>query len=86
MNDFQPLGVEKQGLGLKKDGFLMFVRFPVAGKTKTRLIPALGDCGAADVQRQMTTYLVEQFRHFCTSPFIKQSCNFSSETAFSFRN
>lgn len=41
---------------------LLFTRFPVAGKSKTRLIPALGEEGAAALQRQMTEYTVRQAR------------------------
>jgi uncharacterized protein len=37
---------------------LLFVRYPQAGKTKTRLIPALGKVGAAKLQRQMAEYLL----------------------------
>ncbi|NEP43068.1 MAG: glycosyltransferase [Okeania sp. SIO2H7] len=33
---------------------IIFTRYPEAGKTKTRLIPALGAEGAADFQRRMT--------------------------------
>jgi uncharacterized protein len=33
---------------------ILFTRYPVAGKAKTRLIPALGADGAAQLQRQMT--------------------------------
>jgi len=33
---------------------VLFTRYPVPGVTKTRLIPALGSEGAADLQRQMT--------------------------------
>ncbi len=33
---------------------ILFTRFPEAGITKTRLIPALGPAGAADLQRRMT--------------------------------
>ena len=35
-------------------------RYPEAGKTKTRLIPALGPEGAADLQRQMTEHSLQQ--------------------------
>jgi rSAM/selenodomain-associated transferase 2/rSAM/selenodomain-associated transferase 1 len=35
---------------------VMFTRLPKAGKAKTRLIPALGEEGAADVQRSMTLH------------------------------
>ena len=33
---------------------LLFMRYPQAGRTKTRLIPALGAAGAADLQQQMS--------------------------------
>jgi len=33
---------------------ILFGRYPVPGHTKTRLIPALGSVGAADVQRRLT--------------------------------
>ncbi len=32
---------------------IIFTRYPEPGKTKTRLIPALGPEGAADLHRQM---------------------------------
>ncbi len=35
---------------------IIFTRYPVPGSTKTRLIPALGAEGAADLQRQMTEH------------------------------
>jgi len=37
---------------------IVFTRFPEPGKTKTRLIPALGASGAADLQRQMTEHMI----------------------------
>lgn len=37
-----------------KKKLLLFTRYPVAGRTKTRLIPTLGAKGAADLQRQLT--------------------------------
>jgi len=33
---------------------MLFGRYPVPGKTKTRLMPALGPLGAAELQRQLT--------------------------------
>jgi rSAM/selenodomain-associated transferase 2/rSAM/selenodomain-associated transferase 1 len=38
---------------------IVFTRYPVPGKTKTRLIPALGPEGAADLQRQMTEHTLQ---------------------------
>jgi hypothetical protein len=43
------------------DCLVLFTRFPVPGKTKTRLIPLLGPHGAADLQRKMT----ERIFHEC---------------------
>ncbi len=41
---------------------IIFTRYPEAGKTKTRLIPALGPDNAADLQRQMTEHTLQQAR------------------------
>ncbi|MEL7227839.1 MAG: hypothetical protein AAGL17_24160, partial [Cyanobacteria bacterium J06576_12] len=42
-------------------GLFIFTRFPVPGRTKTRLIPLLGPAGAAQLQKQMTEHLLTQF-------------------------
>jgi len=39
---------------VEKDRFILFGRYPVPGRTKTRLIPFLGPAGAAELQRHMT--------------------------------
>ena len=39
---------------------VIFTRYPEPGKTKTRLIPALGAEGAAQLQRKMTEYTLKQ--------------------------
>ena len=41
---------------------IIFSRYPQAGKTKTRLIPALGAEGAAILQREMTEHTVNTAR------------------------
>lgn len=46
-------------------GLFMVTRFPQPGKTKTRLIPALGPEGAAQLQQQMTEYLLARFQDIC---------------------
>ncbi len=43
---------------LTRDRLIVFTRFPEPGKTKTRLIPALGRQGAAELQRQMTEHII----------------------------
>ena len=41
---------------------IVFARYPEAGKTKTRLIPALGSDGAAEIQRLMAGHVLNQCR------------------------
>jgi hypothetical protein len=38
---------------------IIFSRYPEVGKTKTRMIPALGASGAAELQRQMTEHTIK---------------------------
>jgi hypothetical protein len=45
-----------------KQHLIIFTRYPEPGKTKTRLIPALGAVGAANLQRQMTEYTILQVK------------------------
>nr|WP_225225376.1 TIGR04282 family arsenosugar biosynthesis glycosyltransferase [Komarekiella delphini-convector] len=45
-----------------KQHLIIFTRYPEPGKTKTRLIPALGTLGAANLQREMTEYTIFQVR------------------------
>ena len=42
-----------------KKKLIIFTRFPVPGRAKTRLIPVLGKEGAADLQRRMTEQTLE---------------------------
>ncbi|MEA5600959.1 TIGR04282 family arsenosugar biosynthesis glycosyltransferase [Nostoc sp. UHCC 0252] len=43
-----------------KQRLIIFTRYPEPGKTKTRLIPALGTVGAANLQREMTEHTIFQ--------------------------
>lgn len=45
-----------------KQHLIIFTRYPEPGKTKTRLIPALGAEGAAHLQRQMTEHTISQVK------------------------
>jgi len=47
---------------LSADYLAIFSRYPEAGRTKTRLIPALGAVGAAQLQRQMTERVLARAR------------------------
>ncbi|BBM83213.1 TIGR04283 family arsenosugar biosynthesis glycosyltransferase [Candidatus Uabimicrobium amorphum] len=44
---------------------VLFSKYPLAGKSKTRMIPALGKEGAANLQREMTTFISAKLRRFC---------------------
>ena len=46
---------------------IIFTRYPEPGKTKTRLIPVLGEQGAADLQRRMTEHLISKIRNLLPS-------------------
>jgi len=48
----------------KKAALVLFTRYPEAGRTKTRLIPALGPEGAADLQRRLTEQMVARMASF----------------------
>ena len=45
---------------ISKQHLIIFTRYPEPGKTKTRLIPALGTVGAANLQREMTEHTIFQ--------------------------
>ncbi|MDF5720593.1 MAG: TIGR04282 family arsenosugar biosynthesis glycosyltransferase [Rhizonema sp. PD37] len=47
---------------IEKQHLIIFTRYPEAGKTKTRMIPALGTKGAADLHRQMTEHTLTQVK------------------------
>jgi rSAM/selenodomain-associated transferase 2/rSAM/selenodomain-associated transferase 1 len=53
--------------GKRHERLVVFTRYPEAGKTKTRLIPALGEQGAAELQRRMTEHLVEKLDNLLPS-------------------
>lgn len=46
---------------------IVFTRYPAPGTTKTRLIPALGEKGAADLQRKMVEHTMARVMRFSTS-------------------
>src|SRR5919202_1795391 len=45
-----------------RECLIIFTRYPEPGKTKTRLIPVLGEEGAATLQRQMTEHKLAEVR------------------------
>ncbi|MBW2605548.1 MAG: TIGR04283 family arsenosugar biosynthesis glycosyltransferase [Deltaproteobacteria bacterium] len=53
-----------RGQSSSRHRLIIFGRYPVPGRTKTRLIPALGPAGAADLQRRLTENILETVRRF----------------------
>ncbi len=51
----------------RNERLIIFARYPEPGKTKTRLIPVLGEQGAADLQRRMTEHLISKTRELSSS-------------------
>ncbi|MEM6754530.1 MAG: TIGR04282 family arsenosugar biosynthesis glycosyltransferase [Cyanobacteria bacterium P01_C01_bin.38] len=62
---------------IAKKHLIIFTRYPQPGKTKTRLIPALGVEGAANLQRQMTEYTVAKVKKFQSSAAISFEIRFA---------
>jgi uncharacterized protein len=55
---------------MNTERLIVFTRYPEAGKTKTRLIPALGADGAAQLQRQMTEHTIAQVRQLANQQLL----------------
>lgn len=47
-----------------QEQIIVFSRYPVPGTTKTRLARALGDLGAAEMQKKLTEHTISQVRKF----------------------
>jgi glycosyltransferase A (GT-A) superfamily protein (DUF2064 family) len=47
-----------------QEQIIVFSRYPVPGTTKTRLARALGDLGAAEMQKKLTEHTISQVRQF----------------------
>jgi len=60
---------------------LLFTRYPVPGKAKTRLIPALGPRRAAEVQRAMTAHTLHTARALATKEDVSVEIRFEGTFA-----
>ncbi|AOW99043.1 hypothetical protein BJP34_05915 [Moorena producens PAL-8-15-08-1] len=56
---------------------IIFSRYPEPGKTKTRMIPALGADGAATLQRRMTEHTVAQVKELITGRPVSVEIHFA---------
>ncbi len=64
-------------LDLDASCLIIFTRYPEPGKAKTRLIPALGSQGAADLHRQMTEQTLTEVRSLQTLHSVAVEVRFS---------
>jgi rSAM/selenodomain-associated transferase 1 len=55
---------------------IVFTRYPVPGRAKTRLIPVLGADGAADLQRRMTEHVLKQVEALAARPAVAVEVRF----------
>lgn len=62
---------------IAKKHLIIFSRYPQPGKTKTRLIPALGIEGAANLQRQMTEFTLSKVKKIQESAAISFEIRFA---------
>ena len=68
------------------DEIIMFTRFPVAGKAKTRLIPELGAKGAAQLQRRLTENAIRVLRDTARDRCVKPTVCFTGGRRREFRS
>lgn len=62
---------------MEEECLIIFTRYPEPGKTKTRMIPALGEVGAANLQRQMAEYLLRKVQELQRQFPIKVEVHFA---------
>lgn len=64
---------------------ILFSRYPIPGKTKTRLIPALGPAGAADLQRRLTEKTLMTVREMSRKEDIEVEVRFEGGNRYKVR-
>ena len=65
---------------------ILFARFPVAGKVKTRLIPALGAEGAAALHRRLVLRTLRTAHALCQSQNVELEIRFAGDDASPMRH
>ena len=66
ISGWMPQGQIEAERNMPCETLILFTRYPEPGKTKTRLIPALGREGAADLSRRMTEDALNEARLLAT--------------------
>jgi uncharacterized protein len=68
-----------------QERLIIFTRYPEPGQTKTRLIPSLGEEGAARLQQQMTEHLVARARWLALDRPVEIEVRFAGGDAVIFK-
>ena len=68
------------------DLLIIFTRYPEPGKSKTRLMPALGPEGAADLHRRMVEYTLYRAKKFITGSNVSLEIRFEGANEDWIRN
>jgi rSAM/selenodomain-associated transferase 2/rSAM/selenodomain-associated transferase 1 len=61
---------------MTRETLIVFTRFPLAGRAKTRLIPRMGAQGAAELQREMTEHVLARMWPLVTRRGVKLEVRF----------
>jgi hypothetical protein len=69
-----------------RDRLIIFTRYPEPGRSKTRLIPALGREGAADLQRRMAEHTVLWAKRLAQAGDVSLEIRFEGGTEAEMRN
>jgi len=71
---------DEQEIRVTEERLIVFTRYPEPGKTKTRMIPALGAEGAARLQRQLTEDTLVQVKELTALSPLSVEVHFSGGT------
>ena len=63
-----------------KERVILFTRYPIPGKTKTRLIPALGPEGSCDLHRHLVHHLLRMLKPYTASSQVSLEIRFEGGT------
>ena len=69
-----------------KETLIIFSRYPEPGKTKTRMIPALGANGAANLQRRLSEHTLKQARELRQLREVEIAVYFAGGNIYSMRD
>jgi rSAM/selenodomain-associated transferase 2/rSAM/selenodomain-associated transferase 1 len=66
---------------VNKDKIVVFTRLPVPGKAKTRMIPLLGEEGAALLHKEMSEFVIDHVKRFCAEQGVSMEIRYADGSA-----